>query len=463
MRPLTKTYFLLWLVFLGCCFAGCQPTADKQKKQQASQTDEAQNRKQNQIPLLVVGRFDADTTIASVDALRKAYCSGQVYVWQPIKARVDKQFGCTCQSVVNTLQAFQPLAKKNLLVTTLDGLDMRFRTVKIGQIDFFENPQAYPLWMASSEDFDASRDLSTFILTGVTAITRATGNTADARGAMYLVEKVKPYFQQADWVHISNEVSFKPNCVFEATTRFCSKEDHFEVFKALRANIIELTGNHNRDFGDKYYLETLTWYQTNKMQTFGGGKDPEAAQTPLLITLRDGKKVAFVGFNEKCPLAECAKKPNEPGANPYDATRAKQIIEKLRQQDKVAFIIVSVQFGESDAYSPTASQEKICKNLVEFGADLVYGSQAHQVQQVEFYKGKVILYGLGNFIFDQTHKVGVRQGYFLQNYFYKGKIVQSVPVYTFIDDTHRPDIATAAQAQAIRKAIYLDRLLFHTQ
>ena len=55
--------------------------------------------------------------------------------------------------------------------------------------------------------------------------------------------------------------------------------------------------------------------------------------------------------------------------------------------------------------------------LLDAGADLVFGSQAHQVQQMEFYNGKVILYGLGNFFFDQIHAPGVRQGYFMNLYF----------------------------------------------
>jgi poly-gamma-glutamate synthesis protein (capsule biosynthesis protein) len=66
---------------------------------------------------------------------------------------------------------------------------------------------------------------------------------------------------------------------------------------------------------------------------------------------------------------------------------------------------VSVQFGEVDAYTPSATQAPICREIIDYGADMLYGSQAHQIQQVVFYKNKPIYYGLGNFLFDQIHRI----------------------------------------------------------
>jgi poly-gamma-glutamate synthesis protein (capsule biosynthesis protein) len=103
---------------------------------------------------------------------------------------------------------------------------------------------------------------------------------------------------------------------------------------------------------------------------------------------------------------------------------------------------------------------KICREWMDAGADVVYGSQAHQVQQIEFYKNKPIFYGLGNFLFDQVHRIGVRQGFFLHYYFYKGKLIQIQPVYTYTTDDRRPSIATKEQSSAIKKAIFKDEWLY---
>ena len=79
---------------------------------------------------------------------------------------------------------------------------------------------------------------------------------------------------------------------------------------------------------------------------------------------------------------------------------------------------------------------------------------------MEFHKGKVILYGLGNFLFDQIHATGVRQGYFMNLHFGGGRLLAMEPVFTWIDEKRRPAIATQEQAAQIRSAIYADQLLY---
>jgi len=112
-----------------------------------------------------------------------------------------------------------------------------------------------------------------------------------------------------------------------------------------------------------------------------------------------------------------------------------------------------VQYGEVDSYSPTANQKKISQKLIDFGADVVLGSQAHQAQEIALYKGKIIFYGLGNFMFDQIHRIGVRQAFFLECYFYKGKIIQFQPVYTFMNKDRQPTPANDSEKLEIQKAI----------
>jgi len=270
---------------------------------------------------------------------------------------------------------------------------------------------------------------------------------------------VKPFFQSADYVHVSNEVSFMNGCVFAPGTRFCSKEPHFQAYREIRANVVELTGNHTRDFGDEPFLKTLAWFERNGMKTFGGGRNAAQASKPLYLALKGGGTISLAGFNELCPLRECADA-SVPGANQYTRDRAKSTIDAIRKQNPRAFIIATVQFGEVNSYKPTENQRKISYDLAETGADLVFGSQAHQVQQMEFYKGKILLHGLGNFFFDQTHTFGLRQGYFMNLYFYKGRLISMRPVFTWIDERFRPVPANAEQARQIKESIYSDDLLY---
>lgn len=417
---------------------------------------------------LVVTGFGSERSSISKEELLREYCAGRIYITKQTQAAFKKYFHSLegnknkeCQSpiVLESYKDFSPIAKDKLLITDLDNMTSLYKALTIDSFNFFENPTRYPLQTGDRTGFE--KQITKYTMTGVTAITRAAGRTADREGIDFLTKNLKPYFQNSDFVHISNEVSFKDSCEYVAgTTRFCTKEIHFKALTDLHCNIVELTGNHNRDYGDNAYKKTFQWYQDHDIKTFGGGLNPTQANAPLVLSMKDGKKLGLIGFNEACPLGECAKKENEPGANFYTKEKAAEAFRKMREELHVDFIIASVQFTEWDKYEPHATQLRISRDLVDMGADFVYGSQAHQIQQVEFYKGKPIFFGLGNFLFDQIHRVAVRQAFFLNHYFYDGKLVQTIPVYTFMKDNRQQSIATSQERKEMEKAILLDSLLY---
>ncbi|TAF66669.1 MAG: CapA family protein [Cytophagales bacterium] len=438
----------------------CNSNNDTQNSETQTQTDN----KQSNIPLLVVTGFGSKKENISLATLKKDYCAGKIYLFATAKEKAKQYFGCENNKIIQSLEDFVPLAKNDeLLIIDLENSIPQFKALAIDGIQFFSNAKQYPLTNPDKNltSFDFSKNVTHFILTGVTAITRHMGALADQQGTDFLVKNLLPHFRNADLVHISNEVSISDPCDYQgvnAAYSFCTKEAHFAPILALGADIIELTGNHNLDYGAEAYKKTMQWYEKHQLQTFGGGLSPELANTPLIITLKDGKKIGFIGFNELCPSGECADKTI--GANRYEPEKAKKVIEKMRKELKADLIFVGVQFSEVDAYAPTPSQTKISYELLDFGADVVYGSQAHQIQQIEFRKGKAIFHGLGNFLFDQVHRIGVRQAYFLHHYIYKGKLIQSIPVFTFMAENREPTLANPAEIADMKKVAYIDALLY---
>jgi hypothetical protein len=409
--------------------------------------------------LVVTGYGSSRDTVAQAE-VAAGYCAGTIVVDAAARVAADAKFACAAPSVVASLDDFLPKAKTGLAITNLDRVTARWRALRVDGVSFFEEPARYPLIVGSAPDFAPS--ITHFIMTGVTAITRATGAACDDHGIDWLTANLRDHFTHADYVHVSNEVSIAANCKYpvKGTYSFCSKERDFQALLDIRANVVELTGNHNRDYGDEPFRKTMAWYKQHDIATFGGGLTPELANEPVVLALRGAHKLGIVGFNESCPLHECAKKPGEVGANFYDAAKAKAAIARLRDELHADVVMVTVQFRERDGTDPTPSQKQIARDLVEWGADLVYGSQGHEPQLVEFYKGKPIFYGIGNFLFDQIHRTPVRQGFFLHHYFYRGRLVQSVPVFTFMAATRQPTLATPAQADAVRAVIFRDALLY---
>jgi len=428
-----------------------------------TQKDTIQTPKTETQALLVLTGFGSEQTNVSLQELKKLYCEGKIYVLETIEAPLKEIFGCNSSKTLKKVSDFAPLAKENLLLCNLENATPQFKALSVDGINFFNNAAKYPLYLLGTdkETFNFSKKITRLTLTGTTALTRYMGKATDQNGIDWLLENILPAVKGSDFLHISNEVSALDNCQYVPGMRFCMKTAHLETFKKLGVNIIELTGNHNLDYGKDAYIKTYEWYQANGMKTFGGGLSPEQAYQSLIFSLKDGSKIAMVGFNESCPVNECAgRRGNQVGAAPYDSLRVKQILENLKKDKEISYIIASVQFDETDSYAPTKSQAKITKYLIDWGADFVYGSQAHQVQQVEFYKGKPIFHGFGNFLFDQIHRLGVRQGFFLHTYFYKGKMVQAVPVFTFTATERRPALATKEQIKEIKKSIFLDKNLY---
>ncbi len=435
-------------------------------------------------PFLLVTGYAEEEMDFTLSEVKTDYCSESVYVLDSVKVLTDDFFECENNNVLIATEAFLPLSQDSYLITDLENLNSRYRAMSIDGVNFFEDTEDYTLTLnffanfnnENAEDFfddlvlprDSifnEQDLTKVTLTGVTAITRLTGLSADNNGTEFISEDVKPEFQTSDFVHVSNETSFSEDCTYSSTgtTNFCTKLRDFEILKDLNVNIVELTGNHNLDIGKGAYLSTLDLYAQNNMKTFGGGVTPEEAEKPLIISTNQGNEIAFIGFNESCPLLECAIGDNEPGANIYGSEgeeKAKEAISNLRASNPDIFIVATVQFRENDSYNPSSTQKSISRELIDLGSDMVMGSQAHVIQKVEFYSGKPIYYGLGNFLFDQIQGVGYRQGMFLHNYFYNGRLVQTLPVFTYISNDRRPTLATESQAQDIVDIIYEEDLIY---
>lgn len=406
--------------------------------------------KQDSIPIFIVGTYLQDQTSISTNEILTGLKTGRIAITSDLRDHVISRWNIT-QPHVHSLSAWNDRSRTALLMTTIDSMTNRFLPLMIDSIDYFTHQESYPLFAPSNHPFSFQKHVTRYVHTGVTALTRSTGLYLDRYPIDKYVQYIKPYFESPELVHISNEVSIDDTCSYAGMKlSFLTKTKHMDVLKALRANIIELTGNHNLDRGIAPYLHALNWYSSNNMKVFGGGAHKQEAEKPLILTLKDSTRIAWIGFNERCPLGECADE--GPGANKYSEEKARTTIQSLKQQG-VHTIIACVQFSEVDGYVPHAKQQAISKKLIDFGADILIGSQAHIVQEIAMHKNKMLFYGTGNFLFDQTYKPDVRRAFFLQCLFYRGRLIQTKPVYTFMRSTKEPDIASPQERILIRSAI----------
>jgi poly-gamma-glutamate synthesis protein (capsule biosynthesis protein) len=92
----------------------------------------------------------------------------------------------------------------------------------------------------------------------------------------------------------------------------------------------------------------------------------------------------------------------------FDAAQARHDVEELRP--RVDVLVVSYHAGAEYTDKPSQKLQDEFRMLADAGADIVVGHHPHYIQGIEMYKGKLIFYSLGNFVFYQPQLALTRFG-----------------------------------------------------
>jgi poly-gamma-glutamate capsule biosynthesis protein CapA/YwtB (metallophosphatase superfamily) len=269
----------------------------------------------------------------------------------------------------------------------------------------------------------------------------------EKNGVNYPARDILPWLKDADITHISNEISFNPQCPtpLPADPRlvFCSNPKYIALLETIGADVIDLTGNHLNDYGSDWLKYTLDLYQQKGMKTFAGGVNQQAAQLPAILE-HHGNRFAFIGCNASGPPNDWATE-TRPGSLKCDYEWLEKEVGQLRSQGYLP--IVTFQYFES--YDPRPNKDQVAdfRRISQAGAVIVSGSQAHRPQAMEFNGSQFIHYGLGNLFFDQmdTPWTGTRQEFIDRHIFYDGRYLGVELLTAMLEDYARPRPMTQAE------------------
>ena len=167
-------------------------------------------------------------------------------------------------------------------------------------------------------------------------------------------------------------------------------------YEALGVDILTLANNHILD-QDVSGLEcTIKTLDNSGINHVGAGENLTAASKPFSFSFA-GKRIAVYACAEhEFSLAE----EDKPGANPYDPLWSFDHVEETKKDSD--FVIVLYHGGKEHYRYPSPLLQKTCRRFVDKGADLVICQHSHCVGCEEKYRGGTIVYGQGNFIFDDS-------------------------------------------------------------
>ena len=186
-----------------------------------------------------------------------------------------------------------------------------------------------------------------------------------------------------------------------------------------------LANNHVLDFGEEPLLDTLESLQAAGFGMFGAGRNAAEAAAPY-ITERKGLKIGLLGYTPTLPQGFEAGL-NSPGVNPLRARTAYRPLRNLdeypgtepvidtwpieedlrRMRDdvtslrkRVDILLVYQHWGSSITERVHEFQKVIGHAAIDCGADGVFGGHQHLISAIEFHRGKPIVHGMGNLLFD---------------------------------------------------------------
>jgi poly-gamma-glutamate synthesis protein (capsule biosynthesis protein) len=360
-------------------------------------------------------------------------------------------------------------------IVPFEAIEPRWKVLEVDGISPLRrefDPAAYalavPVSCRGSEDlcrqaFGASlpfsnRDpskLTTLVLTGTTALVRATAVRMESQGVLYPAQDIGALLQSADLTHVSNEIPFFMYCPppdpDPGNMRFCSDPRYIDLLEYIGADIVELTGNHILDYGTDSMLFTLELYRQRGWRYYGGGENLDEARAPITLE-HNGNRLAFIGCNKPGFSKEWATD-STPGAAPCDFEYLRREILRLRLENYLP--IMTFQYTEFYQYRPTPEQVQDFHTIASAGPVIVSGSQAHFPQTFEFSGSTFIHYGLGNLFFDQYGLQPETETAFIDRHvFYGGRYLGAEIITIRFVDSARPRFMTPEERAAFLATVF---------
>jgi len=169
-----------------------------------------------------------------------------------------------------------------------------------------------------------------------------------------------------------------------------------DVLKRAHFDIVSTANNHMWDFGKKAFFETLDNLERVGVKYVGAGRSRERAYGPVVVE-HHGFKIAFLAITDiwnQGPLKDHVARDFVAMADPE--LIAKQV-RAVRAKPGIDAIVVSYHGGSEYMQFPTLPTRNVLHSAVQAGADVIIGHHPHCVQGISWYRGKPILYSLGNF------------------------------------------------------------------
>ena len=178
---------------------------------------------------------------------------------------------------------------------------------------------------------------------------------------------------------------------------YSSTKDSLKIFPERLKKFVNIANNHFSEHGYERASQTILWLKENGFYVIGHTSSPVKFTT-------DNTNIYFWG------VSLIADKDN---TNLYFKSTYDSLIDDIdlpKQKDEKDLWILSIHWGEEYISYPNISQVKLATKLADLGFDIIHGHHPHVVQPYQYINNCLVLYSLGNFIFDQNFSHKTQKG-----------------------------------------------------
>jgi poly-gamma-glutamate synthesis protein (capsule biosynthesis protein) len=228
----------------------------------------------------------------------------------------------------------------------------------------------------------------------------------------------------SDLVFANLEAPFgMQDSAYPKTYTFQVSPDLVQVLQAGKINVVSLANNHILDFGTEALKETMQLLAKHQIKYSGAGMNLSEARKPAIFEIKE-KKIAVASYSLTFPVEFWATDSSGGTCFPSHTFFYKDIRRFKEEND---LLVISFHWGGELLTAPKEYQLELAHKAIDAGADLILGHHPHVIQGLEIYKGKLIAYSLGNYVFSSYSDKATKS--MLLKFSYNGDVIEKCTIY----------------------------------
>ena len=215
----------------------------------------------------------------------------------------------------------------------------------------------------------------------------------------YLIGKgLTKRLNEASFIAMNLEVPLTntPNPIRKCGPHLIAPVDSALGIHRINPYFFTLANNHILDQGVDGLISTMEALEKYGISYAGAGLSLEEAKTPFLFSVKNKVLGIYCCADHEFSIAT----KESPGANPYDPLTSYEDVRELK--DKCDYLIVLFHGGIEQYRYPSPQLQRMFHKFADVGANLVVAQHSHCIGCKEDYHGSTLIYGQGNFLFDNS-------------------------------------------------------------